>query len=84
MTGETPPEAYAVLGGALVGGLISVVIHILIIVGGVKMSKFESWGAALTAAILLILPCTACWVGLPIGVWATIVLSLSDVRARFR
>jgi len=61
-----------------------VVIHILIITGGVKMLKFESWGAALTGAILLILPCTACWVGLPIGVWATIVLSLGDVRARFR
>ncbi len=64
--------------------LVSIVIHILIIVGGVKMVKFESWGAALTGAILLILPCTVCWIGLPIGVWATIVLSLRDVRTRFR
>jgi len=84
MSGETPPQVYGVLVGVIVGGLVSVVIHILIITGGVKMLKFESWGAALTGAILLILPCTACWVGLPIGVWATIVLSLGDVRARFR
>jgi hypothetical protein len=61
-----------------------VAIHILIIVGGVKMMKFESWGAALTGAILLVLPCTACWIGLPFGVWAVIVLSLSGVRKKFR
>lgn len=84
MSGEMPPEAYVFLGAYIVGTLISVVVHILIIVGGVKMVKFQSWGAALTGAIMLILPCTACWIGLPIGVWAVIVLSLSSVRRQFR
>ena len=82
--GQIPPGGYVYLVAAVVSMLVSIVIHMLIIVGGVKMVKFESWGAALTGAILLILPCTVCWIGLPIGIWATIVLSLSDVRTRFR
>ena len=42
-------------------------------------------GAAMTAAILALLPCYCCWVvELPIGIWALVVLSDFHVRQAFR
>src|SRR5262249_52432082 len=57
-----------------------------IIFGALKMMKLQSWGIALAASILAIIPCTSpcCCTGLPIGIWAIVVLVNSDVKAAFR
>ena len=81
--GGLKAEQYGMITGYVVGGLLVVIAQILAILGGIKMIKFESWGLALTGAIFLILPCTPCCVGFPIGVWTIVVLSLSDVRRSF-
>ena len=64
--------------------VVGVLAGIVTIVGGVKMKSLNSWGLALTAAIITLVPVFSCccW-GLPIGIWALIVLLNSDVKAAF-
>jgi hypothetical protein len=70
--------------GTVMGMLLVVAAYVVMLVGAWRMMRFESWGLALTSAILLLLPCTVCWMGLPFGIWALVVLSLSNVRAAFK
>jgi hypothetical protein len=88
---EEAKIAYGV--GAVFGLLMIVLVFGLMIFGGYKMFRAESWGFALTGAILMVIPCVYCGMGLvgffamavgvPVGIWAIVVLSLSDVRRAF-
>jgi hypothetical protein len=51
-----------------------------------KMKRLESHGLAVTASILAMLPCTSpcCIIGLPLGIWALVVLSKPEVKSAFR
>jgi predicted RNA-binding Zn-ribbon protein involved in translation (DUF1610 family) len=69
--------------GSIVGALIVLGVYILMFVGAWKMMKLQSYGLALTSAILMLVPCTFCWLGLPFGIWALVVLCLRDVRESF-
>ena len=73
------------LGAAMIQ-MIFLVANGLIITGGIMMTRFSSWGLALTASILAMLNFgnCCCLLGLPIGIWATVVLSSEDVKAAFR
>lgn len=56
----------------------------LVILGGTRMLRLRSRGLAITSSILVMLPCTCCCViGLPVGIWALIVLIDKDVKAAF-
>ena len=56
-----------------------------ILAGGIQMIRFKVWGLGLAACILSMLPCNCfCVLGFLIGIWGTIMLSLSSVRAAFR
>lgn len=70
----------------LISNIINVGIGVLILIGGLKMKKLESFGLAVTACILAILPCTSpcCLIGLPIGIWALVVLFRPEVKSAFR
>lgn len=62
------------------------VIDTIIAYGAVKMMKLESYGFAVGAAILAIIPCVSspCVIlGLPFGIWALVVLMNSEVRNGF-
>jgi hypothetical protein len=49
-----------------------------------KMKKLERYGLAMTASILAMLPCSLCCVlGLPIGIWALVVLMKPEVKSAF-
>ena len=50
-----------------------------------QMKALENYPLALTASILAIIPCLSpcCLVGLPIGIWAIVVLSKPEVKAAF-
>jgi hypothetical protein len=57
---------------------------LLIILGGVRMMSLRSYGLAVTAAILALLPCQPLFLlGLIFGIWALIVLSRPSVKAAF-
>ncbi len=73
--------------GTLIGGGVGVAAGIVgIIIGAQKMMKLQSYGFAMTAAILAMIPCISpcCLLGLPFGIWALVVLLNEDVKAGFQ
>jgi hypothetical protein len=64
--------------------LLNFIFGALIIRGAIKMRKLESYGLALTACILSIIPCSGCCIlGLIFGIWGLIVLNDQDVKGSF-
>jgi len=70
----------------VISGILGLVVASLILFGALKMNKLESHGWAMTASILALVPCVSpcCLVGLPIGIWALVVLSKPEVKAAFQ
>jgi hypothetical protein len=66
-------------------GLLALIVAPLIIYGAIQMMKGKKYGLAKASAILAIIPFTSCCflIGIPIGIWALIVLSKPDVKAFF-
>jgi serine/threonine protein kinase/formylglycine-generating enzyme required for sulfatase activity len=54
-----------------------------IIVAGLKMKRLEAYSLAITGSMLAILITPGNLIGLPIGIWAIVVLSRREVRAAF-
>ena len=81
--------------GAMAGmmsGAIGVVVRLLmlvlcgvIILGGMKMQKLQSYNLAMAAAVVALLPCSCpcCLIGIPLGIWALVVLMKPEVKAAF-
>jgi hypothetical protein len=58
----------------------------LIAWGAWRMRQLRSYGLAMTASILAMIPCFSdccCVIGLPVGIWSLIVLLDKDVKAAF-
>ncbi len=68
------------------GGAVGMIMGILVLIGAMRMKKLESYSFAMAAAILALVPCTSpcCWLGLPFGIWALVVLGDGSVKAAFR
>lgn len=66
-------------------GFLGILVGVLIIVGALKMKKLESYGLAMTVSILAMIPCISpcCVIGLPIGIWALVVLMDPNVKGAF-
>ena len=72
-------------GVTVVSAIIGAVLHVVVIVGGVKMKNLDSYAFAMAASIIAMLPCSCCCpVGLPLGIWSLVVLSDGGVKAAFR
>ncbi len=69
----------------VISGIIGFLVAGLILFGALKMKKCESYGWAMTASIIAMIPCISpcCLVGLPIGIWALVVLSKPEVKSAF-
>ncbi|MGO8746905.1 MAG: hypothetical protein ACLQNE_13040 [Thermoguttaceae bacterium] len=67
------------------GGIVSLIISVLILMGAIKMKRLESHGLAMAAAIIAIVPCFSpcCLLGIPFGIWALTVLNDAQVKAAF-
>ena len=65
--------------------LISIAASPIIIFGGIQMLRARRYSVALVAAILSLIPLTSvcCIPGIPIGIWALMVLRHPEVRAAF-
>jgi predicted Ser/Thr protein kinase len=64
--------------------VVSLAQSIALIVGGWQMRNLRSYGLAFVAAVLALFPCTFAWViGLPMGIWAIVVLLDPEVKAGF-
>lgn len=71
--------------GIMIGfAVIKLALDALTIYGAWQMRKLQSWGLSLTSAIVAMLPCSICCIlGLPIGIWAVIVLVDNDIKRAF-
>ena len=70
---------------AILGGF-SILIGLIILFGAVQMKSLSNYGLAMTVSILAMIPCISpcCLLGIPIGIWALVVLLDSNVKAAFR
>jgi hypothetical protein len=76
---------YTGQSAALIAFLMSLVAAPVIIYGAAKMINGSSYNWAKAASILAIVPFTSCCflIGTPIGIWALVVLSKSEVKMFF-
>jgi hypothetical protein len=65
--------------------LVALAIGVVVLVGALKMKAGRSYGFALAATILAMVPCVSpcCCLGLPFGIWALVVLLKPEVKAAF-
>ena len=79
-TGETDEDAIV----GLIGSGMSAAVQAVILIGALKMRRLQAYSLAVAAAVLAVLPCFGCClVGMPLGVWALVVLADPHVRAAF-
>ncbi|HEX6983939.1 MAG TPA: hypothetical protein VF170_01120 [Planctomycetaceae bacterium] len=81
-----PPED-AVMAAVMytVAAVFSFATGAVVTAGGWKMYRLESWGLALAASILSVIPCMVCCLfGLPIGIWSLVTLNDPLVKEAFR
>jgi hypothetical protein len=83
-----PNQAWANMFSGTIGAVSSIIVILLsgvILFGGIKMKKLESYGLAMAASILAMIPCFSpcCLLGLPIGIWAVVVLAKPEVKSAF-
>lgn len=73
-------------GVGLVFNVIGTILGAVIIMGALKMKNLQSYGFAMTAAIIAMIPCCSpcCLLGLPFGIWALVVMMKPEVKAAFR
>ena len=66
-------------------GIIGILLGVLILFGAIKMKRLESYGLAMAVSIIAMIPCISpcCFIGLPIGIWAVVVLSKPAVKGAF-
>jgi GYF domain 2 len=70
---------------AIASNLIGMTVSVLIFLGALRMQKLTSHGLALAAAIIAMIPCFSpcCFLGLPFGIWALVVLAKPEVKSQF-
>ncbi|HEY7158855.1 MAG TPA: zinc-ribbon domain-containing protein [Gemmataceae bacterium] len=70
--------------GSVVGGIIGICYGGIITSGAVKMKNLSSYGYAMTACIVAMLPCSlCCLLGLPFGIWGLVMLNKPEVKDAF-
>ncbi|MEE9392669.1 MAG: hypothetical protein V3W41_09210 [Planctomycetota bacterium] len=72
-------------GSSIFSGLLSLAICGLVIFGAMKMMKAESFGLSMAGAILAMIPCLSpcCCLGIPLGIWALMVMNKAEVKEAF-
>jgi len=85
-----PPQAQAYMRmmvgplGTLID-LVAVALNGVVLLGATKMMRLQSYGLAMVACILAMLPVASCCclIGLPFGIWGLIVLNKPEVKSQF-
>lgn len=70
----------------LVMNCFALVVGGFIIFGAIKMKNMESYGLAMAATVISMLPCLSpcCFLGLPLGIWSLVVLMDENNKRAFR
>jgi len=70
----------------IVGSLLQLVLGGVTFLGGLKMKNLESFGLAMAASIIVIIPLfgsCCCCIGIPVGIWSLVVLNKPEVKSSF-
>lgn len=81
--GPFDPAVFNIIN--IAGSSVGIVGACVIFLGGLKMKSLENYGLSMAAAIVSFIPCVSpcCLLGLPIGIWALVVLNRPEVKAAF-
>ncbi|HEX4999400.1 MAG TPA: hypothetical protein VFY29_14325, partial [Terriglobia bacterium] len=73
-------------GFGIMFNVLAIAAGVVVLIGALKMKKLESYDWALASSIIAMVPCISpcCWAGLPIGIWAIVVLQKPEVKAAFK
>jgi hypothetical protein len=74
-------EMIAEAGG--IASLVTLAPSVLVLLGGLKMLRLQSRAWAIAAAILVMVFPPLHLIGIPVGIWALVILSQQDVRNAF-
>ncbi|WP_245918841.1 hypothetical protein [Melittangium boletus] len=68
------------------GNLLTLVLSGVTFFGALRMKDLRSFGLAMAASIIAIIPCfgPCCCIGIPAGIWALVVINKPEVKAAFR
>ena len=85
---QMPNEPWARLFSGAAGAALNgfeLLVNGFILLGAIKMRKLENYGLVMAATIVAMIPCNwpCCILGLPIGIWALVVLSKPEVKSAF-
>jgi hypothetical protein len=83
------PDRYAEFWEGSVGAasaVVGIAVAVFIIYAALKMRELRQWELSLAASIVAMIPCISpcCILGLPIGIWALVVLLRPEVKEAFR
>jgi hypothetical protein len=78
-------QIFAGPAAIIVSTIIGVAVSGLILYGGMQMKKLQSQGLVMGSAIAAMIPCVSpcCFVGIPVGIWALVVLNKPEVKSHF-
>ena len=82
--GQPAAQHFGFVVGVIIGISVVVILPIVVLAGGWSMLNLRNRGAAMTAAIVAMIPCHYCFfLGIPFGIWALVVLNDDKVRRAF-
>ena len=84
---DMPAWMHGLSGGiGVVFNVIGLIVSVVIFMGALKMKKLESYNFAMAATIVAMVPCISpcCFIGLPVGIWALVVLMKPEVKGAFK
>jgi len=64
---------------------VFIFVGLFVLFGGIQMLRIKTWGVALAASIVSMFNVGSCCciIGLPIGIWALVILLMGDVKRAF-
>lgn len=88
MGGNPEAERLVHLFGGTLGilrNIIAILVGVFLLYAGLKMRKLENYSAGMIASIIAMVPCISpcCLIGLPVGIWALVVLNRPEVKVHF-
>ena len=78
-----PEDEEAETIAAIVVGVLGLLQSLMMLLGAVSLRRQRRFALAMTGAVLALVPNLCCFVTVPFGVWAVVLLGRPDVRAAF-
>ena len=67
-----------------ISSIIGIGLGAFVIYGALQMRQAKGFGLSMGAAIAAMIPCFGCYcLGIPVGVWALVVMNKPEVKAQF-